>query len=97
MQVNHSVVFVPSGRGKAQCQSDPEYPDGINVSVAEPGEPSCTVALPYPAPECGHFLVKCNLCGFTMAITCAGRPDDPKSVTIPCDKGAICKTGSMQN
>lgn len=80
----HTVEFIPSGRGKAQCPPDPEYPNGIDVNATVPGQASCTVYLPYPAPECGHFKVVCGLCGTSVAITAAGRPDDPRSVTIPC-------------
>ena len=85
----HTVEFVPSGRGKAQCAPDPAYPDGIDLDVSL-GAASCKVDLPYPAPECGHFIVRCGLCGFSAAITAAGRPDDPKSVTIPCQTRTPC-------
>jgi hypothetical protein len=79
----HQVDFVRSGRGKAQCAPNPAYPIGIDVDVSR-GQPSCIVALPYPAPECGHYVVRCALCAMSVAITAAGRPDDPKSVKIPC-------------
>ncbi len=26
----------------------------------------------------------CKICGYRIAITTAGRPDDPRSVKIPC-------------
>lgn len=81
---SHKVEFVPSGRGKAQCPSNPEYPNGIDINGAGEAAESCKVTLPYPAPECGLYRVECRLCGFSLAITAAGRPDDPKSVTLPC-------------
>jgi hypothetical protein len=79
-----SATFVGAGR-KAKCPSNPAYPNGMDVDIA--GEaPGCTVQLdPYPAPECGHWLIKCPVCGHTAAITAAGRPDDARSVRIPCN------------
>ena len=84
MSQTHTVEFVPSGRGKARCEPNPDYPNGIDSIDIALGGASCKVELPYPAPECGYFVVRCKLCGFSAAITAAGRPDDPKSVTIPC-------------
>ncbi len=78
-----TVTFIPSGRGNAQCPPNPDYPHGIDVAPPISG-PSCKVTLPYPAPECGLHHVLCNLCGLTVAVTAAGRPDDPISVTVPC-------------
>lgn len=80
----HYVEFRASGRGKAQCPPDPAFPDGIALDAC--GErPGCHVDLPYPAPECGHFVITCVLCRMCVAVTAAGRPDDPVSVRIPCD------------
>lgn len=81
----HDVRFEASGRGKAQCAPDSRYPDGVDLDPTRPGEQSCLVALPYPAPECGMFMVDCHLCRMTVAITAAGRPDDPRSVRLPCN------------
>ena len=77
-------TFIASGRGKAQCASDPDYPNGKDIDCTGGRQPSCKVDLPYPAPECGHFLVTCEACQLRVVITAAGRPDDPKSITIPC-------------
>lgn len=82
------VKFVPSGRGKARCEPNPEYPDGIHINLAMKGMPSCSFDLPYPAPECGHWESKCKECGYTCVVTAAGRPDDPRSATFPCAKQA---------
>ncbi len=84
--MRHEVEFIPSGRGKAQCAPDPRYPRGIAVDCSF-GRTACTVTLPYPAPECGHFRVVCRLCETSAGITAAGRPDDPISVKIPCKLG----------
>lgn len=85
MSAQFSVTFTPSGRGKAQCVPDPRFPDGMKLNVAGIA-PSCTVELPYPAPECGHFLATCGKCGYSIVVTAAGRSDDPRSVQIPCRK-----------
>lgn len=83
------VTFYANGRGKARCAPDPKYPDGMIIDAAKPGEQACAVDIPYPAPECGQFLVYCETCRMSMIITAAGRPDDPKSVRIPCKWGPI--------
>lgn len=73
-------------RGPPQCLPDPAYPDGIDVEATAPGVPSCKVNLPYPAPERLVWSVRCRRCGYTAAVTAAGRPDDPRSVTLPCKR-----------
>lgn len=40
--------------------------------------------LPYPAPRCGIYAVKCEKCGLLVGFTTAGRPDDPRKVTLAC-------------
>jgi len=80
-----TVKFIPSGRGKAQCPPDPDYPNGVEVNLATPSDTSrCRFDLPYPAPETGMFEVHCDHCGLTILVTAAGRPDDPTSITVPC-------------
>lgn len=81
---HHLIEFVPSGRGKAQCAPNPEYPHGICVDFSKGAETTCVVDIPYPAKECGHFVVKCNLCRFSVALTAAGRLDDPIKITLAC-------------
>lgn len=87
------VRFVPSGRGKAQCPSDPRFPDGMNFDASTPGLPSCFVELPYPAPECGMHVIHCHLCEHNVGITAAGRPDDPRTVRLPCNPDGKADTG----
>lgn len=84
-EANFSIEFRPSGRGKAQCPSNPDFPDGISLDGTEGGEPSCTAKLPYPAPECGMWLIHCNLCLMNVLVTAAGRRDDPVSIKMPCN------------
>lgn len=85
--MSHEVVFYPSGRGKARCPTDPNYPDGKRIDLGV--LPNCDVTLPYPAPECGHFRITCKSCGVSIVATAAGRTDDPRSITVPCDVGRI--------
>lgn len=71
-------------RGPPQCPPNPAYPDGVDVQDAAPGVAACKVDLPYPAPERLVWSVRCKRCGYRVAVTAAGRPDDPRSVTVPC-------------
>lgn len=84
--IRKTISFEPSGRGKAKCPPDPNYPRGIAVPCPPDVVVSCFVELPYPAPECGLWLIACDRCERTMAVTAAGRPDDPVSVHLPCGK-----------
>lgn len=88
--MSHRIKFVASGRGKAQCPPNPDYPNGIHVDLTKGSRPCCEVDLPYPAPECGFYDITCSLCGMRVAITSVGRPDDPVAARIPCliDKSA---------
>lgn len=79
----HDVRFRPSGRGKARCSANPAYPNGIAINLDEERK-SCLVTLPYPAPECGHFVIDCHNCDMRVLVTAAGRADDPVSVRMPC-------------
>jgi hypothetical protein len=80
----HKIVFQPSGRGKAQCAPDPDYPHGKAMPKLPFGQRQCYVELPYPAPECGYWMVTCEECKCAIAITAAGRTDDPISFYMPC-------------
>jgi hypothetical protein len=77
------ITFLDSGREPTQ-KPNPKYPTGMDVNCAKPGEKSCTFNLPYPAPRCGSYVAKCQTCGFTAAVTVAGRADDPRTLTVPC-------------
>lgn len=72
-----------SGR-EPQCAPNPRYPQGIDVDTTGGQQPACTTVLPYPARRCGHFEAQCRTCGLRVAITTAGRPDDPRSLTVAC-------------
>ena len=74
------VKFIASGRGKARCPSDSAHPDGIDIDATN-GEEGVWVDLPYPAPECGVFVITGSDIG-NVVITVAGRPDDPRRVKV---------------
>ena len=68
------------------CEPNPDFPLGREVDLAGVKKPTCSTALPYPARRIGHFMVICQECGMTAAITTTGRPDDPCSVRVACRK-----------
>jgi hypothetical protein len=77
------IKWVDAGREPTQTPN-PDYPEGIDIDLTKDGEPSCHTELPYPAKRCGYYYVECRVCGRNAAITTAGRPDDPRSVRLPC-------------
>lgn len=79
------VKWVDRGR-EPQCPPNPEHPEGIDVDASHGASKTCQTKLPYPAERCGLYVVKCNSCGMSVALTTAGRTDDPRSVTIACKR-----------
>jgi hypothetical protein len=78
------VQFIDSGRYPTE-KSNPVFPNGKPVDLRRyPLQPSCTYNLPYPAPRCGIYQIECHGCSLRVAITVAGRPDDPNLITLPC-------------
>jgi hypothetical protein len=84
MPADFEIRFKPSGRGKARCPADPDFPDGVRMDARTHPGPVCSIEFPYPAPECGLFYASCRKCPFTVAVTAAGRPDDPRALTVSC-------------
>lgn len=76
------IVWNDSGR-EPTCAPDPDYPSGKDVRL-DFIERKCRTSLPYPAKRCGYYVITCEKCGCTVAITTAGRADDPRSVELPC-------------
>lgn len=66
------------------CPPNPKYPNGIDLDASHGSPAACTADLPYPAKRCGTYLIECPDCGQCIRCTTAGRPDDPKSIKIPC-------------
>lgn len=78
------VTWIDHGR-EPKCAPDPRYPDGIDIDATlGHAVPSCRVELQHPTPRCGAYSVHCKVCGLIVLITTAGRPDDPRSVKLPC-------------
>jgi hypothetical protein len=69
-----------------QCKPDPDFPRGKDVDISNGAVAACTARLPYPAKRCGYFIVECHDCPTRLFITTAGRPDDPRSVKLPCHR-----------
>lgn len=67
-----------------KCPPNPAYPDGIDLDISSGQSVACTLELPYPAKRCGFYAIECRGCGKQIAVTTAGRPDDPRSVRIAC-------------
>jgi hypothetical protein len=73
-------VHWKDGEREPQVPFNREYPWGIDVKACD----GCKVELPWPAPRCGLWFVKCTYCKSSMVITAAGRVDDPRSVVLKC-------------
>lgn len=72
------------GHREPQCTPDPNFPHGKDLDISNGATPTCETALPCPAKRCGHYVVRCSVCGMSVVVTTAGRPDDPKSIKIAC-------------
>jgi hypothetical protein len=81
----HIVTWHDNGR-EPQVAPDPAYPSGRDILLPLEIAARCTVKLPYPAKRCGFYHVKCTHCDCSVAVTTAGRPDDPRSIEIPCKR-----------
>jgi hypothetical protein len=79
--------------------ANPHYPDGCNLNLtgdgeaklphpqeAEPKVDHCIAQLPYPSghDNVGTWVLRCLICGSVTGVTAASRPDDARSVKIPC-------------
>ena len=71
-------------REPAKHPPDPDYPYGIAINLGRSRGPTCEAALPYPAPGVGTWFIVCERCGYSAAVTAAGRADDPTKVRVSC-------------
>jgi hypothetical protein len=78
-----TVEFIDHKR-YAENPADPRFPGGVDIDASQGAAKCCTINLPYPARRCGMHLIHCRTCGFTMALSAAGRADDPRSLKIAC-------------
>lgn len=76
-------IWLDAGR-EPQCGPNPDYPTGIDLDASGGATPTCSTTLDYPAKRCGVWFLECSICHLTLGITTAGRPDDPKSIRVPC-------------
>lgn len=85
---NFKIKWIDRHR-EPQCAPDPAFPKGKDCDCSRGQSPACKTDLPYPAKRCGLYYVECVICGTNAMITTAGRPDDPRSVTLPCERGTV--------
>lgn len=81
--IHFDITWIDGAR-EPQVQPDSRYPDGVDIDASHGRGRTCLVALPYPAIRCGHYNVHCQKCRLVVAVTTAGRPDDPRSVKLAC-------------
>lgn len=82
---------------KARCVPNPAYPHGIDVDMSHGAALTCKTEIPYPAKCVGAWIVECNTCGLLVAITAAGRSDDPRCVVLPCKREPPSASKSVPN
>jgi len=76
------ITWIDRG-GPPKAAPDPRYPDGVHIDFGK--RPACRAELPYMTKKnIGTLMVGCNKCGALIAVTAASRPDDPRSVMVPC-------------
>lgn len=87
MTEKFDIHYIDRGRPPKE-PPNPDYPNGIDLDVSKGFLHKCYVKLPYPNPftHIGLWVIKCNECGYSAACTTAARVDDPRSITIPCQK-----------
>jgi hypothetical protein len=88
-EANWDIQWEPrDGGGEPQCSPNPAYPKGKDIDISAPELSRCRGELPYvmwPERGLGILMVTCLRCGVRTAITTAGRPDDPISLTQNCE------------
>jgi len=88
MTGNIEVTFLSNHR-PPKCAPNPKYPNGIDLDVTHGASVACQADLPYPAECCGVLFVRCKSCGYSIAITTAGRVDDPRTIKLPCARNRL--------
>jgi hypothetical protein len=73
------------GRGVTPAYPpDPAHPRGAHLDLALDAADTCSTELPYPATGAGVYVVQCTTCGMRVVCRTFGRPDDPRSIKLPC-------------
>lgn len=78
------IAWVWRSAEPAQSPPDENFPYGMALDFTKGEAKACLVKLPYPAAGVGTWVVTCGRCGFSAAVTAAGRADDPTQVKLPC-------------
>lgn len=79
----HSVEWIDHGR-EPEHPANPDYPNGVVIDGGRGAGEACYIELDYPARRCGLYIVTCLKCGYRAGVTTAGRRDDPRAITLPC-------------
>ena len=80
--ITHSVIWIDRGRSP-RIAPDPNFPNGKHIDSGE--RPACHILLPYMTEKnVGYWFIECQVCKTTAIITAASRPDDPRSLMLPC-------------
>lgn len=87
MSRQFSVEWNDMGR-KPETPPNPAYPEGIDVDATKGQRPACFVPIPYPTghENIGYWLITCRVCRAKGIVTAASRPDDPRSLMMPCKR-----------
>ena len=81
---NLVATWEPRAGGRPPSEpANPDFPNGMDVDITN-GERSCVAALPLVNNRLGLYIVRCELCGMSCALTVAGRADDALLARIPC-------------
>jgi hypothetical protein len=80
-----TAKWIDGGR-EPQAKPNPRFPDGVDLDLTHGSARHCKVKLPYPAKRCGYYALLCTRCRMSAVVTTAGRPDDPRSVMLPCKR-----------
>lgn len=83
MMEQFKIEWIDRNR-EPQCEPNPDFPYGIAIDTVGDVEKKCIAKLPYPARRCGLYMVECRFCKILIAVTTAGRIDDPVSVAMEC-------------
>jgi len=84
---NLSATWLPRSGGRPPTQpADPAWPKGQDIDFADGRSdvPTCAATLPWVDNKIGLYLVDCSFCGQRVAITVAGRKDDPLATRLVC-------------
>lgn len=80
------IEWIDGGR-EPRSPPNLRFPKGIDVDMSNGSSMACLTTVPYPAKRCGTYVIECEACGLRVAVTTAGRPDDPRTVKLACIRG----------